>query len=328
MVTEYPPVRLKSDEQAQLFKVVAPEPEWKERLLTRLSHKGPLWDKPMNDALEGGLEGMTMYFFQLRLDDVAVGNLTIVEALKRPIALLQHVFTDPNHRRKGICSIMMQAMVDDFRSRDGRAMYLGTGYDTPPYHIYRSFGFEGIGTTGAMVWALDDDYPESYFPGGPVQVRPMRWGDWAPLTALYQQIEGWDLRSYSFNQFGHSSYESAFCRLQEVIEEGRAARATVLEDTTTGAVVGHAFTMQDEKWPGGPEVLECFVHPRYQHNAAELLDAIALPADARLRAYADAEAAGKLDALQRLGFVQKAVLEMQYVRKDGRPANLVILSRG
>lgn len=327
MVTEYPPLRLKSDEEALLFKVIAPEPEWKERLLSRLSHKGPLWDKPMNNALEAGLEGMTMYFFQLRLGDVAVGNLTIVEALDRPIALLQHVFTDPDHRRKGICNSMMQAMVDDFRARDGRAMYLGTGYDTPPYHIYRSFGFEGIGTTGAMVWAFDDDYPESYFPGGPVLLRPMRWGDWAPLTALYQQIDGWDLRGYCFGQFGHSSYESAFCRLQEVIEEGKAAHATVLEDTTTGAVIGHAFIMQDEKWPGGPKVLECFVHPRYEHRTPELLSAVAAAAETRLKAYADADASGKLDALEQIGFGREALLKAQYVRKDGRAADVVVLTR-
>ncbi len=328
MVHELPQVRLKSDEMARLFKVVAPEPEWKERLLARLSHKGRLWDKPMNAALEDGLDGMTMYFFQLRINDTAVGNLTIVEALDRPVALLQHVFTDPAHRRKGICTVMMQALVDDFMARGGQAMYLGTGYDTAPYHIYRSFGFEGIGTTGAMVWALDENYPASFFAGGHVQCRPMRWGDWPLLNALYQQTGGWDLRGYVLGQFGYSSYESAFCHLEEAIDGGRASQATVLEDVSTNAVVGHAFLISDEKWPGGPEVLECFVHAGYEQHAATLLAALELDDVGRARAYANVNDASKLDALENLGFAREAILAGQYVDRDGTWADVAILTRG
>ena len=32
----------------------------------------------------------------------------------------------------------------DFRERTGRALYLGTGYNSHPFYIYHSFGFESV----------------------------------------------------------------------------------------------------------------------------------------------------------------------------------------
>ena len=39
---------------------------------------------------------------------------------------------------------LMACLMEHFRQRGGQALFLGTGYDTPPYHIYRVNGFAGV----------------------------------------------------------------------------------------------------------------------------------------------------------------------------------------
>ncbi len=328
MVRQFQDVVLKSGEIAQQYCITGPEPEWEERVLSRLQHKGELWAKSMQTALREGLPCMKMHFYQLSIDEVAVGNITIVDALNPSIALLQHVFTAPEHRRKGICKLLMTAVTDDFRASGGRAMYLGTGYDTPPFWIYHSFGFRPIGDTGSMVWSDDPDYQANYFTGQDVSVRPACWGDWAPLNALYQIMDGWDLRGVCLGQFAHSSYESAFCRLDRAIVDGTAQQSVVLTSDETGAVVGHAFLMRDAHWPHGPMVLDFFVHPAFTRHADKLLDAIDLPEDTKIQAYCDAEAVDRAVLLTAAGFALEAELRSQYTSKSGTQMDVLLYSCG
>ncbi len=328
MLEQLPSVTLKSGEPAEIYKVIGPEPEWEERLLSRISHKGRLWDRPMQAALREGLPGLTMTFFQMRLDDYAVGNLTLVEALDRPVAILQHVFTDPEHRRKGVCRHLLSVLFDDFAAESGRAMYLGTDYDTPPFHIYRSLGFEGISTTGDMVRSFDDMWPDDFWAPGRTTVRETRWGDWPLLMALYELESGWDLRGHFFSQFGCSSYESAYCKLQEAMDDEKAQQVMVLECEETGALAGHAFLAYDEKWPYGPLVLDFFVHPDFVGDAARLLDAMQMPPEIKIQAYCDSGAGTRVEALEAIGFELEATLPNQYRTKAGPPADVHIYAMG
>ena len=328
MVEQLPSVTLKSGETAEIYKVIGPEPEWEERLLSRISHKGPLWDKPMQAALREGLPGLTMTFSQMRLNDYAVGNLTLVQALDRPVAILQHVFTDPEHRRKGVCRHLLTVLLEDFAAQSGRAMYLGTDYDSAPFHMYRCFGFEGIGTSGDMVRHFDDDYPGNFWLPGKTTIRETRWGDWPLLMALYELERGWDLRGYFFGQFGYSSYESAYCKLQEAMEEEKAEQVMVLECEETGALAGHAFLAYDEKWPNGPLVLDFFVHPDFMDDATRLLEAIQMPPEIKIQAYCDSRAEARGGILEAIGFELEATLSNQYRTKAGPPADVHIYALG
>ncbi len=324
MVKQLPSVALKSGEEARIYLITAPEPEWEQRLVSRLEHKGELWTRVMSQALREGLPDLTMRFYQMRLDDRAVGNITTAQSLEPPVAMLQHVFTDPDHRRKGICDHLMSLVMQDFGAEQGRAMYLGTGYQSVAFRIYESFGFKPIGQTGSMVWVHDPNYPDDFFVPGPVRVRFAQWRDWPLLTALYQVQSGWDLRGYLLGQFGHSSYEGTYCRLREWMEADTAQQVTVLECLETGAVVGHAFIARDEKWPHGPHVLELFVHPLFLKHTAELVGAIDLPRETKLQAYCDGAAKDRAEVLQGLGFSLEATLPLQYRTKAGPPTDVHI----
>ncbi|NLJ34781.1 MAG: GNAT family N-acetyltransferase [candidate division WS1 bacterium] len=326
MITQLGAVTLKSGESAEILKITAPEPDWEEPVRSRLAHKSSRWHQPMSRALREGLPGLTMNFFLLRVGEATVGTLTVVQALKRPVALLQHVFTDPDHRRKGICSYLMRALQDDFLAEGGQAMYLGTGYDTPPFWIYHSCGFRPIGTIGAMVWVADQDYSDSYFAPAETLVRASQWGDWPLLHALYQLEKGWDLRGFSYGQFGNASYESAFCELEEAIEAAEAQQSMVIESQTSSAVVGHAFLARDRKWPDGPWVLDLFVHPSFSERGSDLLDALQLPVGVKIQAYCDDLATDRAALLQSRGFSLEATLTGQYVNGQGLPRDVLLYS--
>jgi GNAT superfamily N-acetyltransferase len=308
-------VALKNGETAQLRQIVAPEPGWRERCLPFLAHKGHTWMWAMETAFDDAQPGMRTSFFVCLLDGEIVGNITTVEALARPVGMLQHVYTNPDHRRKGICQALMQVLVADFVARGGRAMFLGTGYDSPPFWIYHSFGFRPIGETGSMRWLPDEDFAASYFAPGEVSVRDTVWPDWPCLDALYRITEGWYLRGCAFSQYGHSSFEGAYPNMMEGLREGHIVQVKVLAKAD-GAVMGHAMITTMGQWPGRPYLLDFFVHPNFEDQAVKLLQGLDLPVDRKVHCFSDAEAPGRMTALEAAGFQQEAVLKDQLRRGD------------
>jgi hypothetical protein len=86
--------------------------------------------------------------------------------------------------------------------------------------------------------------------------------------------------------------------------------------TAGGAVVGHAMLSPQEQWRGRPWVLDCFVHPAFEAQAAGLLQALDYPTDRKTQCYCDAEATGRMAALEAAGFGREAVLPRQVARGD------------
>ncbi len=309
--------KLKTGEEAEIWKVTAPDPAWKDRILPFLDHKGPKWKDAMARALEHGAGELVMNFYECVLPGQGiVGNITVLEALDRPVGLLQHVFTLPEQRRKGIASRLMEAVTHDFRLRGGRAMFLGTGYQSPPFWIYYSYGFRPIGEKGLMGWILDPKFYVDYFAPGPVQVRDVGWQDWPLLNALYLIQDGWYCRSLMLGRYGFSSMEGPFLEMMAALEDGRLLRSKVLTKED-GAVVGHAMLWVQRQFPGEPLLLDLFVHPNFADQAHKLIEAIGLPPNKKVQAVADHEAVSKQEALERAGLFREATFA-NHLRADDR----------
>lgn len=325
MVHELGRTMLKSGEAMRVLKVTAPQPDWVDRILPFLGHKGESWLAPMRQAYESGLDSLALSDFVGVLDDgTLVGNITTVE--HRGIALLQHVFTPPEQRRKGIASALMQGLCDDFRARGGRAMYLSTGYDTPPYHIYEGFGFVGRGDSGKMTWVLEEGFAQKHFAAGPATIRETRWDDWPLLEALYAVTGQWQLKSFVFQQFGHAAYEGEYLQMRRRMEEGSILDVKVMEGQS-GAVVGHAMLAVQPLWKGRALVLDCMVHQAYWAQTASLLQAVSLPHGARVQAFCDGGAGAKIAALQSVGFAQEGRFPAQIEDENHQPTDVVILGK-
>ncbi len=323
-------VELKSGEAMQIVRVTAPDDEWKDRVLPLLGHKGQPWQWQMKIAFEEELEGLQQHFYVGALDSGEIaGNIMTVEGMEPPIGILGHVFTPPEHRRKGICSHLMEAVTEDFRGRSGRALFLHTDYDSPPYHIYASWGFEGYRETGTMAWLLEEDFWSKQFAARPVSVRETRWEDWPGLEALAEVDEGWHVRSLYLDLHGFGGFESAYLRVRRGLEDGlvRDFRVLAAED---GAVMGYALLGRWGAFPGDPQVLDIHLHPNFEDHAFELAGAVDLPDNEseRVIAMADSASSGKSEALEAVGLVPEARLAEMVVDADGSARDLLIFSLG
>ncbi|MGM0493002.1 MAG: GNAT family N-acetyltransferase [Armatimonadota bacterium] len=327
MVSTLDTVELKSGEWMEIVRVVPPEPAWRDRILPLLAHKSQPWQWQMETAFDEGLPGATQYFYEGVVEGEIVGNIMTVESMDPPIGILGHVFTPEEHRRKGICSHLMEAVTEDFRARDGSAMFLHTGYDSAPYHIYASWGFEGYRDTGTMAWVREADFRKNQFEPRLVEPRETHWGDWPALEALAETDEGWHVRSCYLNQHGFGGFEGQYLQVRRGLmkDEIRDFRVLAAED---GAVMGFALLGRWSAFPGTPLVLDTFVHQNFTGDAVALVQAVDLPTDQQVLALSDSASEGRAEALEAVGFAREAVLPDAVIDDDGRLRDIVIFARG
>ena len=318
-------VVLKSGETMTIIKTTAPEPGWTDRIVPFLGHKGELTRAAIRRAYDAGLDDLVMSdFLGVLPDGTVVGNITTVES--DGIAILQHVFTPPEHRRKGICTHLLQALCDDFTTRGVRAVFLGTGYDSPPYHIYESFGFRGRGDSGKMTWVIDPTYPHGYFALASATVAETRWEDWPKLEALYALTGHWQLKSYLFQLLGHAGFEGEYPALRHRLEEGSMLQTLVMR-TASGAVVGHAMLGVEQTWRGWALVLDLMVAPGFTDPAGEMLRSLRLPQDRKVHAYCDQRAAGKAALLEAVGFEHEGTLRKVMQDESHTPLDVLVYGK-
>lgn len=315
MVTEMEMVTIKSGEQLQIIRVAGPDAEWKEPIIKTLQHKGEPCVSTIQMTLEQPLEGVQCYYYLGLLDGKIASNITTAEAPEVGVGILGHVFTNPSHRRKGICTALMETVTSDFTGRGGGAMTLGTGYDSPAYHIYHRFGFASIGTSGRMIWQVRRGFLDDYFAADSADVADISWPDWPRLDLLYTIPTGSFLRGIYFTHYGPSEYEAYFPRLSQLTTDTESAQSKVLVKPG-GEVVGHALLVPDPRWHNDVWLLDLFVHPDFYPAAGELLAAIELPAGRKVQAYADSQSPEKIQLLEAAGFHQEAVLRNQIVNAE------------
>jgi len=317
LATEMETVTIKSGQQLHIVRVAAPDAEWKEPIMKVLGHKGDPWVDTIRMTLEQSLEGVQCYYYLGLLDGEIVGNITSTEATEVGVGILGHVFTNPSHRRKGICTALMETVTGDFGARGGQAMTLGTGHDSPPYHIYSSFGFAGIGTSGRMIWEARPGFLNDYFAADSTDVADISWPDWPRLDLLYTIPTGSFLRGIYFTHYGPSEYEDYLPRLWKLTTDTECGQSKVLIKPG-GEVVGHALLLPDPHWHRDVWLLDLFVHPDFYPATGELLAAIELPPARKVQAYADSQSPEKIQLLQEAGFHQEAVLRNQIVNTEGQ----------
>ena len=96
--------------------------------------------------------------------------------------------------------------------------YLGTGYNSHPYYIYHSFGFESVFQNPVYEVSGKWDFEERYFAPAPAQPKPVEWHDWPKVTAL-SAILGWDtLRSLAWRVYGPTNLEGGFLDFKHALE--------------------------------------------------------------------------------------------------------------
>ena len=303
MVRELAEITLKSGEVMQCLLVEEPEACWAADVQELLVHKRDHVHWHIARSIAGPLDELETRFYLGVVNGEAVGNIMTVE--HGGIGILGHVFTQPDHRRKGIASHIMSAQMRDFQERGGRVLTLGTGFDSPPYWIYHSFGFRSVGTGSGRMWYWRQPEQAAELWRAEISgVASLRWEHWPLLNLLCVQPHGDHLRHAARRVWGQRNFEGEFVAYKRDQEAGkRNVEVRVLENGA-GLVVGWASIEDDPIWREAAALLDLFVHPAAAHAAAELFAALTLPARP-VFAYAE-HGSPKVDLLRAHGFTPQS----------------------
>ncbi len=271
--------RLKNGERLAVGVVECPDADWAGRVVPFLGHKRAETREQIRRGLEGPLDGLETRYYVGCLDGELVTEVMIVSA--RGTGILGHVYTLPDHRRKGAYSALMAHQMADVERIGVRVLTLSTGFEGAPYWIYHSFGFRRIAPRyGHMVWRRRPEDESELFSPGEVTVRPARWDDWPWFDLLGMQPVGPDEclpRAALLELRSCGSLEGAFTAFQLEREREPARQAVVLE-SERGATVGFAVCAPDARWFGDAWVADLYLHPVFRYHANRLLAALKWPA--------------------------------------------------
>ena len=298
---------LKDGEKVEIGLVQGPDLDWAERLEQLLVHKGPMWNWQNAEMLRREL-GIEARFYILHRDGDPFANITT--ATYRGAGHFGHVWTRPEDRRKGACSRLMEVQMQHFRQAGGRALFLGTGFESPPYRIYEAHGFTGVEEqSGNMEYYAGSqaEFAAEYFAAGAARIEAVGWQHWPASAALFLGDFPGVVRCAPLGLFGRNSTEGLFLGLIrgeiDHRQEGEAPRARVLVQPDTGAVLGLALWAWDGLWPK-TALVDLYCHPAWWVRGGELLESLELPQCERCLAYTDEGAQEKKSILSAAGFRQ------------------------
>ena len=213
-----------------------------------------------------------------------------------------------------------------FRERGGHAIYLATGYDTPPYHIYRKLGFEGIEPqSGIMSFftTSQEEFEAQYFAPGETVIEPLDWQHWPVASALFTGDWPQAVRCAPLKLFGRTLTEGQLLPAIHAQRTGTgdSKRTFALVKPANGAVVGLAATCSDPIWPQ-TRLIDVFCHPNFGYLAADLLQMVTHNTNERLIAYSDESDEKKTQLLRAAGFQFMAQLP-QWLPADAARSRLI-----
>ena len=302
---------LKSGEQVEMGVVVGPDLEWAPKVEELLGHKGETWiwgnSRLLRDDL--GIEGL---FYILHRDGVPFANMMNVEM--EGVGIFGHVYTVPEDRRQHAASELMPRLMSHFRERGGKALFLGTGYDSHAYHIYKTNGFEGVEErSGSMSYYRDSltDFENSFFARGPVVIEVLDWKHWPVSPALTMVKRPGAIRLAGLGLFGQGSTEGSMLPVIRELSEGQGEshpRAMALRQERTSAVVGIALHSRDRLWPHTC-LVDIYCHPGFWDHGSSLLESLDLPGSDRYISYCDEGHSEKETVLSEAGFERRTVHE-------------------
>ncbi len=248
------------------------------------------------------------------------------------------VHTQPEHRGKGISTVLLQITLSEFEKRGGIALHLATR-NPIAHHIYRKYGFHDLGTPMIMRYitkATLDFEREYYAYNGKASVRDVHWGDLPRLESLYSiLIHPWLVRDYPrgvWKEDRKCAYEVEAVNIME-LEEKKRGGALVMENDSK-RVVGCAALIINEAITGKKSAdFDLFVIPSYFTEIPALLKGLVIKAQAleieQLEIWIYSGDSDKLAAVKSAGFIKRgAKIEARLDSKTEMPMELYGVSVG
>ncbi|MCC6441932.1 MAG: hypothetical protein IT210_00595 [Armatimonadetes bacterium] len=303
---------LKTGETMQMGVIQGPEERFQGQIEPFLGHKGGLYHRHIELSMRQPLDRLETRFYIGAVGGNIITNIMTVES--EGVGILGHVYTLPDQRRKGACQAVMAQQMEDFRRRGGGMLALGTGFDSPPYWIYHSFGFRGIEEgSGTMRYVSSENFLGGFFARSPVTIAQVSWHHWATMTAL-SMLEGGDyVRSVAYNIHGMTNFEGGFLYFKEAVEGQNSHQALLLENAR-GAVVGWGMFTPDSRWRSQVYLFDLFLHFDFIEGGKMLWEQLDTP-EAKIQCYVDRKSEARIALLESIGFHHEATFQRQLSRQ-------------
>ena len=315
---------LTTGESLEIGVVQAPDDHYAALVRPILAHKSSNEQWHLDEVFAGRVTPLETRFYIGCLNDRAVCNIMVSE--HDGIGILSHVYTAPEHRRKGVARLVMTEQMADFQARDGLYLTLSTGFDTHPYYLYHGFGFRSVvPESGHMKYMGHGTFERGYFRGGRARVVPGNWRNWPSLNVFCALPGPPFLRNVGLGHIGPRMFEGAYLGLMKQSRETDDVqiRLTVTEN---GAVTGYATLAPDTRWRGETFLLDLAVHSAFTDQLKPLLGSFVLPAGCKVICHVEPEDAPKSAVLQGAGFIHEATLRNQF-RAAGNKMDVKVYAR-
>lgn len=318
MVGDLGVVTLRGGRKYNAARVGCPDLEWAGRIERMLMHKGDPWNTQNRIFLENEV-GIENTFYLLHEDGVPFSNITL--SVSKGIGVLAHVWTIPEKRNQGASTALLEFALSDFASRNGKALYLYTDYESAAYRMYERFGFRSVvHGSGHMGWFAEEkeDFERDLFRASATANTALGWPQWNTAPALFMAPSTGIVRVARFGIFGQRSPQADFLPfvLQKQTAEDPEERFLVLETKASKVVVGVGIIGPHPIWED-VALLDVFCHDDYWDGAGGLLSQLDLPRNKHLVAYSDTESTRKNELLKEVGLHETSTLANRLRRGEG-----------
>lgn len=275
-------------------------------ILDLLAHKGEiyLWQIKKLFSYEAGPTDTRL--FVAKRNDKIISTIMLVEYSS--VAILGHVYTVPEERQKGVSSILMKTLIDDFKKRTGLIITLITGYQTFSYNFYAKYGFIGLEETGIMYFPENtlEIHSDIYAANG-ASVRQARWDDYPIITDMTLGCTEFPIKVFVVEAVGYAYFETYYIYLMENREKDHEhCQMNVLVKSSNDFPVGLVTIMPDKTNGEKNYCLDAFIYPGYEKYLEELIQSVQI--QYKTIAYVESNNALKINALQKAGFKRDARL--------------------
>lgn len=297
---------LRTGENLNICVVKAPDDQYQDLVRPIISHKHDNEQWHLDEVFADRVESLETRFYLGLLENRTVCNIMVSE--HSAAGIVSHVYTKPEHRRKGIARLVMTEQMEDFRARAGQFLALTTGYDTTPYFMYQSFGFQGVIVgTGHMKYMRDAQYETDQYKLTSARVIPADWTNWPALNVFCAKADLAPLRNIALGHLGPRMFEGAYISLMRQLRGSQETQAYLVVNSF-GAVVGYATLVPDTRWMSQLYLLDLFVHPTYSDYCRNLMQAFSLPADRKIQCHVASDDFAKIEVLSEAGFEKEGFL--------------------
>lgn len=237
------------------------------------------WPEVKGDILTGKMtEWIYMPYALGFIDNTLVGSMAYFTPRDtQDIGIIEFVETLPEHRRKGISSILLSTLVKLFEKKGGLALLLCTANPVAG-NLYEKHGFwytigDGMQRTNPKLSTKTADFNEWYFQNtGSTTIREATWGDLPRLSLLYNNPNPeWIIKDYLTESFNNTRYEYHFVKIFTQVQksDGKFFLLESNEKRVVGSVILLRKNSFLEQHLGS---LSFRIAPSYQQNTLDIIE--------------------------------------------------------